>query len=94
MYLSLDVLVKVALVRVSVALAGLALEGITAGVLAPPLLREVVGAAVAVDAVRAVLAMALQHVGIRLRGWADEGVAVAHAAAAHADLLDGVVVLK
>ncbi len=76
------------------AVAGLALEGVVLGVLPPLLLREVRGALVAVDAGRVVLAMALEQVRILLRRRAHEGVAVAHAATANADLLDGVVVLR
>ena len=60
--------------------------------LSPLFLREARLARVAVDPRGAVEALALQQAGVLLVRRADEGVAVALAPAAHADLLDGVVV--
>ena len=60
--------------------------------LSPLFLREPGGASVAVAARRPVEALALQQAGVVLQRRADVGVPVALAPAAHADLLDGVVV--
>ena len=81
-------------VGVSMAVAGLALVLVLVGVLPPLLLREPVGAHVAVDPRCVVETLALQEVGIGCEGRTDVGVAIADTPPAHGDLFDGVVVLE